>query len=262
MKKWPLKGLTFTSVIVLALFAAWSSLLFRQGLTTSVWNYLFNIAVALLYLFAFIIAVWHSRKPEIPRQSRNILIYFGLAALFWSIGSLIWAYSNIILNISVPYPSWADLFFLLSYPIFGITLWNLHESYAGPRASSAAIRDSTIIVVVSAVVIFAFLNRPDVSPDLGLSKNLLNVAYSLGDVMLVAIALVELRSGIAKKHRGLYLLIGFFLLQAGGDFLFAARNNAGAYWNGDMSDLLFAASALCLTLALAQNNLVRQNKHK
>jgi hypothetical protein len=75
--------------------------------------------------------------------------------------------------------------------------------------------------------------------------------------MLVAVAFIELRSGQAKKYKGLYFLVAFLLLQAGGDFLFAYRNNADTYWNGDFADLLFGASAFTLSLAIGQNNLLR-----
>lgn len=260
-KNWSPRKLTLALTSLLLSLAVWNVLLYRNHVQTSTWNYLFNAAVAVFYMLAFVIALWHSRKPQVPKLSRKIFIYFGLAALSWGVATLIWTYYNLILKVSVPYPSFADLFFLLSYPIFGMAMWSLHESY-NALVTPKTVRESIIIVVVSAMVIFAFLNRPDLSPDLGLTKNLLNVAYSLGDVLLVAMAFIELRGGQAKKYRGLYLLIGFLLLQAGGDFMFAYRNNAGLYWNGDVSDLLFGISAFVLAVALAQNNLVRHNKHK
>lgn len=243
------------------MLCAWDGLLYAHQLQTSDWNFLFNAAVATFYILACIIAAWRSRRSRVSELSRRIFLYLGLGALSWGIGSLIWTYYNLILHVSIPYPSYADIFFLASYPLFGLALWSLHESY-GSQATQKAIRESILIVVISAVVIFAFLNRPDLSPDLGLTKNLLNVAYSLGDVLLVAVAIIELRGGQAQKHKGLYLLIGFLLLQASGDFIFAYRNNGGAYWNGDISDLLFGFSAFVLALAVAQNNLVRHNKRQ
>lgn len=258
-KNWSPWRLTSTLAFIFILLAVWDGLLYRNHLRTNNWNYLFNAAVGALYIFTFVIAIWHSRKPQISTSSRKIFVYLGLAALAWGAGSLIWAYYNLVVKVSVPYPSFADVFFLISYPLWGLALWRLHEQY-NKDATQRAINESILIVMVSAVVIFAFLNRPDLSPDLGLMKNLLNVAYSLGDVLLVAMSLIELRSGLAKKYKGLYLLIGFFLLQAGGDFMFAYRNNNGLYWNGDVSDLLFGLSGFALGLALAQNSLVRHNK--
>lgn len=239
----------------------WSYSLYIHELTTSSWNYLFNAAVAFLYIAAFVIALQQRRKPKTRKSSRKILVYFGLAALSWGVATLIWTYYNLILSVSVPYPSIADLFFLLAYPLLGMALWYLHESYDSVISRRIA-KESVYIVLTSAIIIFAFLNRPDLSPDLGLAKNLLNIAYSLGDVMLVAIALIELRSGQARKQQGLYLLVGFLLLQAAGDFIFAFRNNSGQYWNGDIADVLFGFSALIFALALAQNNLLRKNNRK
>jgi hypothetical protein len=253
------RKLTFFLLVLFGLLVEWNVLLSRREMRNSTWNYAFNVAVASLYILAFVIALWRRRTGRLPTVSRKVYLYLGLAALSWGIANLIWTYYNLILKVGVPYPSFADPFFLLSYPILGMALVSLHESY-GSSANPKAIREAVVIVAVSIIVIFAFLNRPDLSPDLGLVKNLLNVAYSLGDVLLVAMALIELRAGHAKQNKGLYLLIGFLLLQAGGDFMFAYRNNSGLYWNGDVADLLFGASAFTLALALAQNNLVRHNK--
>jgi hypothetical protein len=254
------RTLVFSLLLLFGLLIGWNILLYRNELRSSNWNYLFNVAVATFYILAFVVAFVRSRAARIPQLSRKVYLYLGLAALSWGIATLIWTYYNLILKIGVPYPSFADLFFLLSYPLLGAALINLHESYGSLR-SPKAVREAMLIVAVSTIAIFAFLNRPDLSPDLGLVKNLLNVAYSLGDVLLVAIALIELRSGHAKKNKGLYLLIAFLLLQAGGDFLFAYRNNAGTYWNGDVADMLFGASAFMLALSVAQNKLMRDNKH-
>lgn len=239
--------------------ASWSYLLYQQPDHATNWNFLFNAGVAATYLLAGAIGFWQSSQPKLPRRSRRILICLSLAAVSWGIAFLVWTWYNLVLAVDVPYPSFADLFFLLSYPLLGVALWLLHESY-GSLTSPRVLRESALIVAVSAIVIFVFLNRPDLSPDLGLSKNLLNIAYSLGDVLLVAIALIELRSGQARKHKGLYLLAGFLLLQAAGDFTFAYLNNSERYWNGDIADLLFGSSALVLALTLAQNNILRDNK--
>ncbi len=253
MPRW---RLTHSLILSFLLLATWQGLLAATNAKTTTWNYLFNAAVGVFYVVASIVAFRRSQHTKPHSSSRKILIYLGLAALSWGIAFLVWTYYNLVVQVDIPYPSIADLFFLVSYPLLGFALWELHINY-DTFISSKDIQESVVIVLVAAVVIFFYLNRPDLSPDLGLTKNLLNVAYSLADVMLVAIAFIELRSGQAKKYKGLYFLVAFLLLQAGGDFLFAYRNNADIYWNGDFADLLFGASAFALALAVGRNNLLR-----
>jgi diguanylate cyclase len=252
MPRW---RLTHSLIFSFLALATWQGFLSATNSTTTTWNYLFNAAVGAFYILVSILAFRRCRKTQLG-SSRKILIYIGLAALSWGIAFLIWTYYNLVLQVNTPYPSLADLAFLISYPLLGFALWELHINY-DTSITSKDVQESIAIVVASAVVIFFYLNRPDLSPDLGLTKNLLNVAYSLADVMLVAIAFIELRSGQAKKYKGLYFLVAFLLLQAAGDFVFAYRNNEGIYWNGDFADLLFGASAFTLALAVGQNNLLR-----
>lgn len=254
--------LLITSLILgFIILVAWELLLQGQSDKTTFWNYQFNSGVAVFYFAAFAIAFWRMRKYSTNQSERRALRYFGLTGLFWGLGFVVWVYYNLVLKRTIPFPSIADVFFAPAYPLLGYALWHLRQAY-NTRINDKAVRDSIIIVVISAIVILVFLNRPDLSPDLGLSKNILNVIYSLGDIMLVAVALIELRSGQARKYKGLYLLVLFLLFQASGDFLFAYHNNAdpSQYWNGDISDLLFGASGFMLAYMLAQNKLLKSTK--
>lgn len=261
MFKAPHKILITSLTLGFILLVVWELLLQAQPDKTTFWNYQFNTGTAVFYFAAFAIALWRMRTYSTNQPERRALRYFGLTGLFWGLGFIIWAYYNLVIKRAIPYPSVADLFFASAYPLLGYALWNLRQAY-NTRINVKAVRDSIIVVVVSAIVILVFLNRPDLSPDLGLSKNILNVIYSLGDIMLVAVALIELRSGQAKRYKGLYLLVLFLLLQASGDFLFAYHNNTepSQYWNGDISDLLFGASGFMLAYMLAQNKLLKRIK--
>src|SRR5687767_13792870 len=98
---------------------------------TSSWNYLFNGLTGLLYFGTGFIALKrrkllnHSKKD--PAQAA--LFYFGWSAIAWAIASSIWTFYNFSSDIDVPYPSWADVFFILFYPALGLALWNLHKVY-------------------------------------------------------------------------------------------------------------------------------------
>lgn len=250
------RGLTCGLVLSFLLLAYWEVQLQGNPSKETAWNYSFNLAIAGFYAVAAATAFWKLQAFRRTQISHSILRYFGIAAACWALAFAVWAGYNLILARNVPYPSFADAFFVLAYPFLGLALWKLHISY-GTRPTNQAIGQAMLIVTVATVLIFVFLNRPDVSADFGLTKNLLNVSYSLGDVLLLAMALLQLRSGQAVKHPGLYLLVIFLLLQVAADALFSYRNNASLYWNGDIADFYFAASGLVFALTLVNSKLLK-----
>lgn len=253
------KTLVFSLTIAFLALVGWELILQHNPIKTTVWNYHFNSAVAAFYFIAAALAFWRMRDYDSNCPEKRALKYFGLAGLLWGLAFMVWVYYNVVLHSTVPFPSLADVFFIPAYPLFGFAIWNMREAYH-TKLNARGVRDAIIYVVVSAIIILTFLNRPDLSPDLGMFKNLLNVTYSIGDVLLVAAAFIEIRSGQAKKHRSLYLLAMFLLLQASGDFMFAYHNNAEKYWNGESADLFFGASGYVFALMLAQNKLFKRAK--
>jgi hypothetical protein len=239
----------------------WQIRLQLNPIKTTDWNYLFNAGVAFFYFAAAGLAFARRRLLSEHDEGRAVLRNFGLAALFWGLAYIVWAYYNLILTQSIPYPSLADAFFLLAYPLLGVGVWQLRE-WQQIQNTRGFNRRLALFVVLATIAIFAFLNRPDVSPDLGLTKNLLNVAYSLGDVLLVSMAFVGFSGGKIKKHLGLFTFAMFLAFQAIADFMFAYTNNNGSYWNGNFTDLLFGISGFLLALALAQDNLLTVYKSK
>lgn len=225
--------------------------------TTTV-NYLFNGATAYLYFAAGFIALRRRSSMNRPTTdpASRALFYFGCSAMAWALASLVWTFYNLGSDIDVPYPSLADGFFILFYPTLGLALWNLFKVYQ-TQVNAKAVVESMFILIISAIAVFLFLRQPDVSAEQGLLANLLDVAYTLCDVFLVSMAFIALRSGQTKKHYALYLLITFLLLQAAGDFVFTQRNNNDVYFNGDISDVLFAASGFVFALALCQKDLLK-----
>ena len=248
-------GLAFVFLLV----AYWEVRLQVSPLKNTVWNYGFNLVIAASYLMAAAAAFWAQRSFRPNQAAYSILRSFGIAALLWTVAFSIWATYNLVLHDDIPYPSLEDAFFIAAYPFLGLALWKLHFSYK-TKPTNKTIGEAMIIVATSAILIFIFLNRPDVSSDLGLTKNLLNIAYSLGDVLLLAMALLQLRSGQAIKHPGLYLLVIFLLLQVAADALFSYRNNASIYWNGDIADFYFAVSGLTFALTLMSGRLFEDAK--
>ena len=64
----------------------------------------------------FLAQHWGGMESKVGKA----IIFLSLGLITWGIGMVIWLYYNIVLDVSVPYPSLADAAFILSWPLWGI----------------------------------------------------------------------------------------------------------------------------------------------
>jgi hypothetical protein len=216
---------------------------------TSIWNYLFNLGYGAVFAFTAFVAM---RGAQIFGRRSNVgrvFLYFGIAMALWAAGLAMWTYDNVITQIDVPYPSVADIPFLLFYPFMGLGLWRL-DDITQRTPNSSRLLASLPLILVSMLIVFVVLRRPDLSSSLPLMERLANVAYSLGNAFLISMTLVAWQSAMKHFSRGLYWIITSLMVLAAGDYLFSYRSAKGLYWNGDISDLLYAAFAILFAQGL------------
>ena len=92
------------------------------------------------------------------------------------------------LKVEPPYPSVGDGFYLACYPLLAAGLLLLIRERA-PGRDVASLIDATIVTTGLGLLSWVFLIGPNVRvPDLELSQRLVSIAYPLGDVLLLAVA--------------------------------------------------------------------------
>ena len=93
-----------------------------------------------------------------------------------------------MLGLEVPFPSIADAFYLVFYPVLAAGLLLLVGGRA-PGRDAASLIDATIITTGVGMLSWVFLIGPYVRlPDLSVLERLVSIAYPLGDVLLLAVA--------------------------------------------------------------------------
>lgn len=160
--------------------------------------------------------------------------------LFWGAGVLLWLYYNVIYEIEVPYPSLADAFFLAtpflsSYGMFWL-LKNFNLAFDRRTVLKLMLLPSAVFLVVYLL----FLQSKLVEDVPALTK-LLDVAYPVGDAVVLSLTLVVLsllRGG--KLFKPISLLCVGFILEAIADFSFSWMTSAGTYYTGNWIDVLYA----------------------
>lgn len=232
------------------LILVWNFSLYGMSSHESLSNYLFNAGYAILFVVGGIFALKNSvlSKGDL-RQSH---FYFGLALFSFAIANLIWTGYNVFLHTPVPYPSLADVFYLLFYPLltWGFFLYLKAHSY---RFTAKLGLESFVIFGIIFLTLFTFLGPSEGSP----LASTLAAAYIFLDALLLSQVAVAIRGSTGRISLRLVLLTLGLLFLAIADTAFTYRTNLGVYWNGDLADSLFALSGFFLALGVAGRAKIR-----
>ncbi|MCW2538947.1 MAG: aminotransferase class [Frankiales bacterium] len=141
-------------------------------------------------------------------RPRQIVAWYLLAAaeFFFIAGDTTYTIARVVLHEPNPFPSLADVFYLLTYPCFaaGLLLFIRARSAGRDRAD---LIDALIVTAGLALLSWVYLVIPNFQAE-GLSalQRLISVGYPLGDVLVVAM-LVRLIGGGGLRQRSMQFLV-------------------------------------------------------
>jgi hypothetical protein len=210
---------------------AWA--LFPQGpLFTSVLTPRVLLAVSSLIKLALLLAaaIWAFRgrdRLEPGNPARRAWGFLSLGCLSTFAGQLSFAPYQIFAG-TTPFPSAADIFFMLGYPFFITAIATFLRAYRDAGLPMGSSRERTTLLAVStaaAVLIAIPLLRPIVASEDPWLERLLSVAYPVLDLALLVPLLLLLRVALRLRGGKIWpvwaFLLGGFLFVCIGDILFA-----------------------------------------
>ncbi|HEX6677995.1 MAG TPA: sensor histidine kinase [Actinomycetes bacterium] len=179
------------------------------------------------------------------RPSRPAAWYlFAAGQLFLVVGDFLYFLRNRVLHLTGPAPYFADVLYLAMYPALVAGLLLLIRQRR-PGRDRASLLDATVIAAGMGLLAWVFLIDPYVdNPDLSLVDRLVSIAYPLGDVLLLAVA-VRLAVGPGRRPPAFWLLAlstGSLLV---GDVVYGLRQLAGTWQPGSPIDLCWLLFYLC-----------------
>jgi hypothetical protein len=186
-------------------------------------------------------------------SNRNRLAWslLSAAALSWTCGEIAWSISEVGFGQAVPFPSAADIGFLLSVPlgIAGLLALPLAPSRVATRARS--ILDGSIIALSLLFVCWAFVLGPlYASSDAHSVERLLGLVYPVGDVLTASVVVIIASRAAGPERYRFLLLLGGFLAIAVADSAFAFLTGAGIYTErGSVFDAAWVAGFALIALA-------------
>ncbi len=122
----------------------------------------------------------------------------------WAAGDLVWVVVAEVLHRD-PFPSVADVFYLLTYPLLAWGAWRFVRARGGARDRDGLI-DSAIFTVGFGLLMWVFLVRPALGDVLATpAARVVAAAYPVGDVLLLAL-LVRLLTTRGARNASFGLL--------------------------------------------------------
>ena len=198
---------------------------------------------------AVAVLAWRAgnRSGRETRAGRAWLL-MGLAFALWWTGDLTWAVLEVGLD-RTPFPSPADAAYLAFYPVMALGLLALPTA---PRTRGDRVKvalDGLTVLLAGAMVVWYLVVGPIVRGNPPSLATVLNVAYPVGDLVLVYGVVMTLlrRQG---SDPSLWLLLGGVTSFVVADVAYARLSLSDSYTGGDWPDA-FWMSAQCLFLVAA-----------
>jgi signal transduction histidine kinase len=185
------------------------------------------------------------------------MAWYLLAAgqLSFAIGDAISFFHEWVLGIEMPYPSVADGFYLVFYPLLAAGLLLLVRGRA-PGRDAASLIEATIITTGIGMLSWVFLIGPYVRlPDLALPERLVSIAYPLCDVLLLAVAVRLWRTGGNGVVASRLLAFGLLALLAV-DTVYGLSLLSGDWQIGGPIDAIWMLYYVALGLAALHPSMV------
>ncbi len=231
-----------------------------SGFTDTLTNYFFGLSFGLIPLIGGILGIHTSTKWG------SYTSYFGRAVLFislglisWGLGNCLWAYFNLVLHVEVPFPSLADLLFVVSWPLWLVGMLNLSKA-TGAKYSLKRAYGKVFLLIIPAlaflvtyyVVKFASGGGLDISG--GPLATFFVFAYPVGDVVILSMSLLVygLSFGYLGGRYNLFIsiLLISFIVNYFGDMGFSYTTTTNSYFNGNWVDLTFALAFFMMGFAV------------
>lgn len=257
MKNWRLTLLTsvyiFTAVV-------WTGCYLTDTKYSSI-NYWYQLLLALIPLMGGVFGIMNAKRWGLfSSQLGRAVFFLSLGLITWGLGQIYWSYATIAQIAEVPYPSLADVGYLISWPLWTIGIIYLSKA-TGARFALKNFRGKTSLFLIpllaaaaSYYLLIEVARGGTFDTSGGFFKLFCDLAYPVGDLVILTIALLVL--GLSFNYLGgrykpaILLIIVGYMMNYVTDFSFSYTTTAETYYNGHWVDVLFPTVMATLSLGL------------
>lgn len=235
----------------------WWLFLFAYNINDSPLNTGFGVTYGLIPFIGGIARLFTISRLTISTTDYNkALVFLSLGLLTWFGGAIIWAWYSIFLKIEVAYPSWADISYLASWPLWLIGLIFLSKT----NSLKINLKDNSnkyimILLPLCTLLLEYYLlvitARHSILIAGDIIKIFLDFYYPFFDMTLIAFVLLLWRRFIFKSnHWSITLILLGFILNFIGDISLNYTSTVGTYENGGSIDFILATAMFFISLCV------------
>jgi diguanylate cyclase (GGDEF)-like protein len=211
-----------------------------------------SLLLILLDVSVLGLGLWLATRTTANRRLKRSWIMIGLAYLSYGIGEAIWFEYESVLHLS-PFPSSADLFYLLYYPLLLLGIMSLPFAPTDRDDATVMWLDLGIVVGASAILTWFFLVAPRWTPGQVDWATIISIAYPVGDLLILAGVVALIFRDVERVQRGvMFLLVLGIAVMTIPDALFAYFENFAVPYSMPPLNILWMASSLCVLAALVR----------
>lgn len=207
-----------------------------------------DVATAAAAAAAALTCAWTGRRHLGAMRAFWWLLAAACAA--WASGEAIWSWYEVVLQVEVPYPSWADVGYLSGTPL-AVAAFACHPAAHRRHAAQLlplldGIAVASALLFVSWTLVLGPLWSETGGMQLG---DLVAVAYPFGDVVLLVLVVLALRNLEPGNRAATTILLGGLIVMAVTDTGYTYLAQVDAYSSGDLIDAGWFASYLAIAVA-------------
>jgi len=233
-----LRPLLFTAFAAIALGIAFELLRLTTGLGGSAWNSLANNWV---YMAVEFVALGVCAARAASRREHRVAWSLMTVALgVWSLGDLLWAVWLDDLT-APPFPSPADVLYLLMYPCMYVALMAMMRSRVRDAATAQWLDGAVLTLAVGAIAA-TLVSATSVATGGRFIAESVTVAYPVLDCILLMLLIVAYTLMGWRPGASLLVLGVAIILMAGADIVFVENVAGGVYVDGTLLNVLYLSS--------------------
>lgn len=255
---------TIYTKILLTVFIAvilWQFFIIFTKIKETSLNFTFSLFYSIIPLGGSLLGFLNSHRWGGFASSVGRSVFFLSAGIFaWSIGNLIFSYYNIVLHIAIPYPSLADVFFVLIYPFSLLGIANLFRVtgalFAVRKISSKFVLffSPLIVGLFLFYLLFVVARGGEIKYDGDLLKLFLDILFPIGSTLIIMFTIVIYRFS-AKLLGGVFrmpiiLILAGFVSNFLADFLFSYTTTTETYFVGMWVDVFYPTAFFLISFGL------------
>lgn len=209
-----------------------------------------NIVFPIYTLLPTFSAYLAMKKYGLGSITGYAMFAFFLGLFFWFVGEVVWAIYVLAYAIEVPFPSIADIFYLLGYPLFYfglISYLKVFRDALNKKVVTISSLAGLIVVIVTGIFVVPEALFSTANP----IEGLISITYPIFDAILIILAIMGTLIFIGGRIWVSWILlsIGFILLGIV-DLSYYYQVLLGLIWEGHPLELIYLWSYLHLAVAL------------